>query len=474
MKMLLSVSYPISDLRTFFADGFGRVGIMFDSLSPEDRNRRFLRSAGLPRQRLLGANPHAASEKYYFPLHRIARLRLPEPGEPPAEWQAQARFIRYYQLDSACGRIDLNIVARPTAGRVDIAALWGHIKKAFLDVSRQGAHVYPLDKAGKELCSLFQSRTTSEPVLRSGVTTEAVFGGAPVVFLEAKASEVGAIPNFFSKVQIQVENIRLYYGFMPTKEVAWLIIRDSAELDSFMSTRALRIYLSHSYCHQSNFRNLSRNMPLLMDRTDDEQAFFDVYTRYMIENGRYISSLRKSASEQSGINLAAIATLAEDMVRSDEIEAIMARHSEMTDRQNVINNIRQRLREDSSLNEARQTTPNTQTIIAFLGKVQNVSQTMNGGGTEQTISRAQLLDDFLDLSRVADIVVSQIPDERRSEVWTALTDIENAIGAYRNPVSLIKKKIGRVRSLTTNIARGRSKLDRMLLKFENSLVYLET
>ncbi|MFB9949352.1 hypothetical protein ACFFP0_10860 [Rhizobium puerariae] len=467
--MLLSLSFPVSDLRTFFADGLGHVGVDFSSLTQQERNSHFLRSAGLSRQRMWGENPHAATEKYYFPLHRICELQLPEPADEISKWHARARSIRYYQLDSACGRIDLNVVARPDGEKVDIDGLWDHVRKGGLGISHRNPRECALDKAGRELCRLFQSRTTAEPVLRLGPIVDAVFSAPPVVFFEAKASEIGPIPKFFSRVQIQVADIRLYYGFLPTKEVAWLIVRDSIERDVFMSARALRIYLSHSYCHQANFRNLSRNMPAMLDKVDDDQILYEGYTKYMIENGRYIASLRKSASEQSGVDLATIATLAEDMVRADEIEAIMARHSEMTSRQNVINNIRRRLHEDSQFNEAKQASPTTQNIIAFFGTVENVRQVAGEGRNGKGISREQLLDDFLDLFHLTEIVAIDVTRERRFEIISLLTDMEYAIKEYRDPVGVVRKKIGRLRSLTTRIARGRSKLDRVLLKFERSL-----
>ncbi len=334
---------------------------------------------------------------------------------------------------------------------------------------RERGHFH-INDADAQLPSLLQSRTTAENVLREGFCAKAVYASRPLAIFEFRTREM-EVPEGFASVPIHIGDIKLYYGMLTNSQATWLIERERPGRETRLLASGLRVCLGRANSLASVFRTATRNMPRLADSVD-EDLLYDSYTQYLLNSGRQLQSIRKSAAIHTGADVVALATIADDMMRPEEIDDIVKNHQEITRRQNVIRNLADRLRADVAARIAAEETRrrgSMQVIVALFSNVKGVRQSIVGETHLAGLTRQDLLDDYTDLYNISSLFTSELMKERRDAFLQLLDDIGEKIADYTDPTRPVKRRLSQLRALVPTLRRGHAKVSRAIFVLENAL-----
>lgn len=479
--MLASFHYPVADSRGFFSDTLGRVRDphLSGAFLAEPG---FIRSVGVPRRRLLGGGDQFLSERFFFSFDRSFEVtRRPSNRGVNLRFDLGRVKKRYYQFDAIAGRFDVSIPIhfsrKDGAEARRVETLVANLR--MLDLTTRKSYLAQtnhLAQASGQFRKFYQSRTTREKLLRYGKPHPALFGGTPLLLVEAVEGELQPAQEL-QPIASGIDGLKLYHGYAAQNMRAWFIIRDSRSRADFIASRLLRMYLSRLFCQQDLFRELVRNVPKLAQDAGALGSTFmaDLYSAYLAESRRFIASLSASAAHVTGQEFGLAARYAFDAIAPDEVAAIVARHDEILTRKNIFRNLREDILADVALGEhLRSSQPSVESknlVFAFFSKVYAKQSIEN----QVSIARPnfqdlEIVDRFQDLADFFAVFGSQVDRGRQETVTALMLEMQKLAGSKTIPGPAVAERLARLRRLMEQIPVGREKLEEVLSRLEKAVL----
>lgn len=480
--MLASFHYPVSDTRGLFADSLGRVrDPQLSGALPVDS--AFIRSVGVPRRRLLGGGDQFLKESYFFPFERCFDVFAKAPNRGiPLRIESDRVKKRYYQFDRVCGRFDVSVPLhfspRDPPGARDLENVFGNLR--LLDLINRKTYLpghNRITHAGNQFADFYQSRTTRERLIRYRQPPKAVFGGAPLLFLECLAEEL-PVNGQLQKLDSGLDGLDLYHGYL-TKEVrAWILVRQAATRRAFIASRLMRMYLSRLYMQQEVFRQLVRRLPQLSaaasSSSPESCLSVDLYTRYLSESRRFIAMLSKSAHEATGHDFGIAARYAFDAIEPDEVDALLASHEAIVTRRNIFANLKEDVLSDVALGQQLQGQPVTQSrniivnIFGFLRARQAIENPVSIA--RPAIDKLGVVDILQEVAEFFAVFGAQVERSRQDAFTAILLEMGRIARSQDISGPALSERIKQLRLLMASVPHGREQLDLIVQRLERAVL----
>lgn len=478
--MLASFHYPVADLRGFFSDALGRVRnpLLSGAFSVEPG---FIRSVGVPRRRLLGGGDQFLSERFFFSFDRSFELtRRPSNRGFNLRLDPVRAKKRYYQFDSIAGRFDVSIpihfARKDGAEARRIETLFTNLR--MLDLTTRKSYLAQtnhLGQASAQFRKFYQSRTTREKLLRYGKPYPALFGGTPLLLVEAVEGELN-LGQELQPISSGIDGLALYHGYVTRNMRAWVIVRASRSRADFIASRLLRMYLSRLFCQQDVFRELVRNVPGLAQAAAGDSTFMaDLYSAYLAESRRFIASLSASAARVTGQEFGLAARYAFDSISTDEVAAIVDQHDEILTRKNIFRNLREDILADVAMGEhLRSADPpvvSKNFVFAFFSKVyarQSIENQVPIARRE--FQNLEIVERLQDLADFFAVFGSQVDRGRQESITALMLEMQKLASSKTIPGPAVAERLTRLRSLMEQIPVGRDKLEEVLSRLEKAVL----
>jgi hypothetical protein len=459
--MLVTVTYPLADLRELFTSGLGRIDHHRLNGFQDQSEWRYLRSVGLPTNRLLGQGFSNLEEGYYFSLDRLVRP-YSLAGNRPAQAIKQVRTIsRLYQLDSITGRIDIGFALETERKALGFDRIRAFLNRKKLAIAKP---YYKSDEsildAGDDMAGIVQSRTSKESALRERTVVPAVFAGVPIVFIEATTQELSHPSLAMQEIPLAIPDISLFHSYLPSGHRVWVIRRASQNREARRSARLLRLALNRLYTQQSVFRNLVRHLPATAEHATNE-LLVDVYTAHLTKSARFMKSLEYLVERQTGLNFGQAAVFANDSIALTEVDSIIAAHETIITRKNIFNNLKDSVRGDAASGSGG--TRNFNFVLNLFGLVWDVNQTnQNVYLAPAKIEKPDTHNALVELAEFFAIYGSQLDDSRQVAISELLNDIGQIHRSQSEPGPATFSKVQRIAAIFSKIPFGQEKLNSIL------------
>lgn len=261
--VLLTLQFPLADLRTFIPGGEGRIERPVWPAAQADVD--FVRSVGGVKQRRrggmagwIGEDVHceaAGCVRFAAGLPRTFKIPARRRGNPPATVRAEVAFRRFYSDGLALGKIEVGFSfprrSNSSLPTVDWQVLLSAITQSRLGIPLQdGVHATTLDRAGPHLVARLERATTRHQSPRVPETTARLIAGRPALCIEAQAEELPTPWPFFHRTTPinRGPNELIVSSFQPPQGPAWPLYVLRLSSDAFPHTdlpraRAVRIAL---------------------------------------------------------------------------------------------------------------------------------------------------------------------------------------------------------------------------------------
>lgn len=325
--VLLTLVFPIADLRGFADDGLGRLDRP-DWRHP-DTYRDFVRSFGPVRERMLGGGNDYLREGYFCDAHNalapISRVR-----KPRSDWRAGLlrSLFRLYSDGSALTKLEIGAIlgrkARDARNPRPVENLGRAMLKHETRIPRHSENgTHCLFESGNPFAAFYQrqSTTTSYSLDLDGDPDQRlVRAGAPMLMAHVNAREQHVLPPdshrldlgskashqlFHSRVRIRGRTVRM-----------WTLV---GVQDYWADqTRLLRMYLIRLYTEHEVLRTVLRNLknPRILECGEPAR---DRLQTYLNTATRRIGRMAQKSSNIVGHEMGTLAREAEDTIRPGDI-----------------------------------------------------------------------------------------------------------------------------------------------------------
>lgn len=234
--MLLTLQFPLADLRTFVPGGDGRTERPAWPAAQADVD--FVRSVGGVKLRRrggmagwIGEDVHcdaAGCVRFAAGLPRTFKIPARQRGGLPATIRAEVAFRRFYSDGLSLGKIEVGF-GFPRRGNlalpsVDWQVLLSTISRSPLNIPLgNGVHATTLDRAGPHLVARLQRATTKHGSPPAPGMPARLIAGRPALFIEAREDELPSPWPFFHRTAPinRGPNELIVSSFQPPQGPAW-------------------------------------------------------------------------------------------------------------------------------------------------------------------------------------------------------------------------------------------------------------
>lgn len=356
--MLLSIQYPLADVRPFLPDEGGRLGLPTWPSGQVDSE--FVRSFGGVKRRLRGGLAGWVGEGAHCYASRSVRFKAGEPRpislrelgfDQDGQVPLRSAFRRLYADGLALVKAELGFaLPERLATEFPREGVRNLIQRLLeMDVNIFGAkhpRTTSVARAGKPLAEAYCQASTS---FQRNIPKECepwwVTAGRPIIFWESGPVERTQIPYWSLSAPVSDLGLSLWQAHVTTADGVsipiWFLFVDSESSRSaaYQNARSLRICLLRLHAECECLRIILRHLSTGHLRVEQRSSSSDVLQLYLRDATRRISGLAKEANEISETDLAIVARSAIQTINPGDQADILAALRNLDIRKNIFHKV---------------------------------------------------------------------------------------------------------------------------------------